>query len=80
MLPTSECREERRLRERYNATIKAYRERLAALNGVSTNAEFEDAYEHAEIERLQFVRARFHLRYHIQDHGCVVAEEAAGAS
>jgi len=39
--------------------------------------EFEDAYERAEAERLKFVHARFYLRYHIQQHGCVVATDAA---
>jgi hypothetical protein len=52
---------------------------IAALGGVS-GREFEDAYERAEGTRLRFVRARFDLRYHIQEHGCVLVEEAAGAS
>lgn len=80
MLPASECTEERALRERYNAAIKAYREQITALEGTSTNAEFEIAYERAEAERLIFVHARFLHRYHIQEHGCMLAEEAAGAS
>ena len=79
MLPTSECAEERALRERYDAALKAYRETVVALSGAS-GREFEDAYERAEGTRLRFVRARFDLRYHIQEHGCVLVEEAAGAS
>ena len=79
MLPTSECAQERTLRQRYDAALKAYREMIAALGGVS-GREFEDAYERAEGTRLRFVRARFDLRYHIQEHGCVLVEEAAGAS
>jgi hypothetical protein len=79
MLPTSKCAEERALRERYDAALKAYRKIVTALDGVS-GREFEDAYERAEGIHLLFVRARFDLRYHIQEHGCVVVEEAAGAS
>jgi hypothetical protein len=79
MLPTSECAEQRALREQYNPATRAYREKITALDGASTNAEFEHAYERAEAERLEFVHARFHLGYHVQQHGCSGAEEAAGA-
>jgi hypothetical protein len=79
MLPTSECAEERALRERYDAALKAYRETVVALSGAS-GREFEDAYERAEGIRLLFVHARFQHRYHIQEHGCVVVGEGAGAS
>ena len=78
MLPASKCSEEWALRERYSAALEAYRKQVTTLNAVSTDAEFEDAYERAETERVLFVRARFLHRYHIQEHGCVV-EEAAGA-
>ena len=80
MLPASECDEERALRERYKAALNAYRERATAMSGLSTDAEFEDAYERAEAERVLFVQARFHHRYHIQQHGCVVVENAASTS
>jgi hypothetical protein len=80
MRPASECAEERALREMYNAAIKVYREQITALERTSTNAEFENAYERAEAERLIFVHARFIHRYHIQEHGCVAVEGAACAS
>ena len=76
----SECPEERVLRDRYYAAVKAYGEKITALASVSTNEEFENAYELAEGARLQFVNARFHLRYHIQKHSCVALEESARAS
>jgi hypothetical protein len=80
MLPASECSEQPSLRERYNLAVRAYRQKIAILNGALTNAEFEDAYERAESERLIFVHARFYLRYHIQEHGCAVAADTASMS
>jgi len=54
---------------------------VVALDGLSSH-EFAESYERAEGVRLLFVRARFHLENHIQEHGCMLAakEEAAEAS
>ena len=82
MLPTSECAEQKLLRERYSATLKAYWEMVTALDSVSTHNEFQEAYERAEGIRLLFVRTRSDLVDHIREHGCDLPrqEEGVGAS
>jgi len=82
MLPTSECAEQKLLRERYNAALKAYWEMVTALDIVSNHSEFQEAYERAEGVRLLFVRTRIDLLHHIREHGCDLPqqEEAASAS
>ena len=81
MPPVSACPEQRILRRRYLAELRAYRQMVPALDAVSTRREFEEAYERAEGVRIAFIHARFELRDHIKRHGCaaIEAEEAAGA-
>ena len=64
----------------YDASIRAYQGLIAILEHVSTDREFEQAYERAEGARLLFVRTRFNLLYHIQEHGCVVPAEEEAAT
>ena len=80
--PESDCPELLQLRTMYANAIRAYRDVIAILDHVSTDREFEQAYERAEAARLLFIRARFNLLYHIQEHGCVAPaeEDAASAS
>lgn len=85
MLPPSDCSEQQKLQNRLNGLLFIYRDLLAALDDVSTHDEFEEAYERAEEVHLLFVRARFDLLIHIQQHGCAAMEalerkKAAGAS
>jgi len=82
MAPSAQCVEQRKLRRRYLAALRAYRQMVPALDDVSTRREFDLAYERAEGARVAFIRSRFELRDHLERHGCaaIEAEEAAGAS
>ena len=80
MLSASGCDEERLLAAKYKAAIRAYRDMIAILGEVPGDRQFEDAYERAEGARQAFVHARFDHRYHIQEHGCVPAEEEAATA
>lgn len=82
MVPTTECPEQKLLRERYAAATQAYREMILALEQASTPKEFTEMYERAEGVRLVFVRARLDVENHIREHGCraFVEMEAVAAS
>ena len=82
MPPSDECVEQRRLWERYLAALRAYLERVPALDALSTPREVGEAYERAEGVREVLFFASVALRDHIARHGCaaIEVEEAAGAS
>jgi len=81
MQASAECPEQRKLRQRYLAAVRAYRQMVPTLDAVSTRREFDEAYQRAEAVRLSYLRARFELRNHVERHGCaeIETEEAAGA-
>jgi len=79
MLVSTECSEQRKLRARYLAVLRAYGQTVPALDAASTSDAFEEAYERADVLRLLFVHARSDLDSHIREHGCAVAKAAAAS-
>jgi hypothetical protein len=78
MLLTTACPEQQRLRDRYQTAIRAYKEMISALDGVSSHREFDEVYERAEGVRL-FDVAREEHRKHLLLDGCLVSGTAGGA-
>ena len=75
MPASAECPEQRKLRQRYVAALRAYREAVPTRDAVSTRREFDEAYERAEVVRLSYLSARFELCYHLERHGCAAIEQ-----
>ena len=80
MTSTSACVERERLRERYKAAIRAYRDMITVLDYVLSQREFEETYEVAEKARWEFVRARVALQGHVAEHGCSLLANGASQS
>ena len=81
MLSSSDCPQQKFLRDKYFAAMQAYRDMIPAMTLASGNRQdFEQAYTRAEDVRWSFVRARVELERHMQEHGCsLVAEESLGS-